>query len=91
MRDSSRGSREARLLAVALETLVGDVPPVGDADVARRSGSTLSARSHLPRTPGPVELDDGPVSLSNPPFLLMELDIKGATDDYVPLSRSTRR
>ena len=78
------GSRERRFLAVALETLVQDVSPVGDADVAGRLGGYSLGEEPPPgEAPEYVELDDGVVSLSNPPFLLADFDLRRVDGEYV--------
>lgn len=77
------GSREERFLAVALETLVQDVSPVGDADVAKRLGGYSLGEEPAPEAaPEYVELVDGSVSLSNPPFLLADLDLRNDDGEY---------
>jgi hypothetical protein len=69
------GDREERFLAVALETLVQDVSPVGDADVARSLGGySLGDEPPPDEAPEYVSLEDGRITLTNPPFLLAEVE-----------------
>jgi hypothetical protein len=71
------GSREERFLAAALETLVQDVSPVGDRDVAGRLGGfSLGEEAPPEEPPEYVDLDDGRLSLSNPPFLLADIELR---------------
>ncbi|QLD87545.1 hypothetical protein HWV07_00240 [Natronomonas salina] len=70
------GPRTERFLAVALETLVQDVSPVGDQDVARDLGAYSLGDSDPPEAaPEYVELEDGLLTLTNPPFLLAEIEL----------------
>lgn len=71
------GDRRERFLAVALETLVQDVSPVGDPDLARSLGGySLGDEQPPAAAPEYVTLEDGRVSLTNPPFLLAEFELE---------------
>lgn len=71
------GSREERFLALAVETLVHDMSPVGDGEVAKGLGAyTLGEGPPPDGVPEYVELGDGHLSLSNPPFLMAEIDVR---------------
>ena len=71
------GPRRDRFLAVALETLVQDVSPVGDQDVARDLGAYSLGDSDPPEeAPEYIELEDGKLALTNPPFLLAEIELE---------------
>ena len=71
------GRREDRFLAVALETLVQDVSPVGDADAARRLGGYSLGDEDPPEdAPEYVSMDGDRIILENPPFLLGEIDLE---------------
>ena len=77
------GTREERFLAVALETLVQDVSPVGDADAARALGDySLGEGEPPPDAPEYVAFEDGEVSLTNPPFLLADVELESEDDGY---------
>lgn len=77
------GNREERFLAVALETLVQDVSPVGDAEAARALGEYSLGEAPPPaEAPEYVDLEDGALTLTNPPFLLAELELVTDDDGY---------
>lgn len=77
------GDREVRFFAVALETLVQDVSPVGDGDVAGALGEYSLGEGAPPAdTPEYVTLEDGIVTLENPPFLLAEFELAVADDGF---------
>ncbi|MDQ2052170.1 hypothetical protein RBH26_16955 [Natronolimnohabitans sp. A-GB9] len=68
------GEREERFLAVTLETVVQDMSPVGDEDLARQLGDYTLGEAPPPEdAPEYVELRDEHLTLSNPPFLMAEL------------------
>jgi len=70
------GDRDERYLGVALETLVQDVSPTGDQETAKRLGGYMLGDESPPAdAPEYVELTDGSVQLSNPPFLEARVDI----------------
>lgn len=72
-----QGPRDERFLAVAIETLVQDVSPVGDADTARRLGAySLGEGSPPSDAPEYVTLEEGRLRLSNPPFLEAQIEIE---------------
>lgn len=83
------GSRRERFLAVAVETLVQDVSPAGDRDVARDLGDySLGDGAPPDGTPEYVELSDGSLTLTNPPFLLADVELnekdgRRTDDEYV--------
>lgn len=69
------GDRNRRFLAVALETVVQDVSPVGDTDLARRLGGYSLGDAAAPEAvPEYVSLEDGRIELRNPPFLLADIE-----------------
>ena len=71
------GPRRERFLAVALETLVQDVSPVGDRDVARDLGAYSLGDGEPPEeAPEYVALDDGRLTLTNLPFLLADVELE---------------
>jgi hypothetical protein len=75
-----QGSRPVRFVAVALETLVQDASPVGDGDVARQLGGyVLGTEAPPDDAPEYVALEDGTVTLTNPPFLFGAFELE--TDD----------
>lgn len=77
------GRREERFLAVAIETLVQDMSPAGDGDRADRLAAySLGEASPPSSVPEYVELADGRLVLSNPPFLHGEIEISG-NGEYV--------
>lgn len=70
------GDRAERFLAVTLETAVQDLSPVGDEDLARRLGEYTLGEAPPPEdVPEYVDLQDGHLTLSNPPFLMAELTL----------------
>lgn len=70
------GSDPERLVAVSLETVIHDVSPTGDRKTAMQLGGYVLGEERPPDdVPEFVELSDGHIELSNPPFLLAEIDV----------------
>jgi hypothetical protein len=70
------GTTEERYLALVLETVVHDMSPAGDEDIAKQLGGyTIGEEPPPEAVPAYVELDGGTVTLSNPPFLMAEIDV----------------
>lgn len=65
------GTDRERYLALVLETLVHDVSPTGDEDVANQLGGyTLGEEPPPDSVPQFVTLEEDGLALSNPPFLM---------------------
>lgn len=78
------GDDDERLLALALETAVQDMSPVGDDEMAKRlAGYTLGEEPPPAEAPEYVELEDGQLELSNPPFLLATIEVRSDGQEYV--------
>lgn len=76
-------NRETRFLALAIETVVHDMSPVGDEEVAEQITDYLFGESSPPEEiPEYVEIKRGNLLLSNPPFLIAETRIS-KTDEYL--------
>lgn len=76
-------TRERRFLGLAIETLVHDVSPVGDGEVAERITDYLFGEGQPPEDiPAYVEMEDGLLRLSNPPFLTGGIALS-KDDEYV--------
>lgn len=70
------GRPERRFLALSIETLVHDVSPVGDGEVAKQLGAYTFGDGPPPAAvPAYVELEDDHLTVSNPPFLAAEIDV----------------
>jgi hypothetical protein len=75
------GSRAERFLAVALETAVHDVSPTGNRETAKQLGGyALGEESPPEGVPEYVDLDDGRLTMSNPPFLRAVVEITGTAE-----------
>lgn len=76
-------TREKRFLALVIETLVHDMSPVGDEEVAEQITDYLFGDGPPPEEiPEYVEVKRGNLLLSNPPFLMAEMNIS-RTDEYL--------
>lgn len=70
------GTETERLVAVSLETVVQDVSLDGDPDAAMQLGGYVLGEDPPPDdAPAFVSLSEGRVDLSNPPYLLGEIDV----------------
>lgn len=75
--------REKRFLALVIETLVHDVSPVGDEEVAEQITDYIFGERPPPEEiPEYVEVKRGNLLLSNPPFLMAEISVS-KNDDYL--------
>ena len=75
------GTDRERYLALVLETLVHDVSPAGDENVADQLGGyTLGEQPPPDSVPQFVTLEDGYLTVSNPPFLMGTIEIIEANE-----------
>ena len=77
------GTPVERYVALSLEALVHDVSLSGDRDTAMALGGYIEGEEQPPAgVPAFVEVHDGRITLSNPPFLLAEITLD-ENDEYV--------
>jgi hypothetical protein len=70
------GTVEGRYLALVLETLVHDMSPTGDEHIAKQLGGyTVGTEPAPENVPEYVELNGDHLKLSNPPFLMADIDM----------------
>lgn len=69
------GDRDLRFLALAIETLVQDMSPVGDRENAKQLAAYTLGDSPPPSgVPEYVVLEGRRLTLTNPPFLMAEIE-----------------